>query len=80
MNLFDKLERKLIASIQSHLKVSNEIAHTGDDLDLITTITYDGYKVFSHKLDLNPLYDIFKERLEYESFLEEMNKELKDIE
>lgn len=72
-------EKQLIGLIQRHLKVRNEIAHTNDLLDLITTVSYDGKIVFSHKLDLNPLYSIFKERMEDEKYWEEMNKELEDI-
>jgi hypothetical protein len=68
--MFEHLERKLISSIRKHMQVTNEIAHTDDTLDLITTVSYDGYIVFSHKLDLNPLYEIFKERLEQEKELE----------
>jgi hypothetical protein len=79
MNLFDKLERKLISSIRKHMKVTNELAHTDDMLDLITTVSYDGYIVFSHKLSLNELYEIFKERLEQEKLYEEINRDLEDI-
>ena len=63
MSILDSLERKIISKIRKHLRVTNEIAHTGDMLDLITTISYDGYIVFSHSLSLNELYEIFKERM-----------------
>jgi len=66
MRIFDSVERKIISKIRKHLRVTNEIAHTGDMLDLITTISYDGYIVFSHSLSLNELYEIFKERMERE--------------
>ena len=69
-------ENQLINLIRKHLKVTNEIAHTDDLLDLITRVTYDGKVIFSHKLDLNPLYHIFRERLEQEAYEKESNEDL----
>ena len=72
-------EKQLISLIRKHLKITNEIAHTDDLLDLITLVTYDGKVIFSHKLDLNPLYTIFRDRMEQEKYYEELNRDLDDI-
>lgn len=71
-------EKQLISLIRKHLKITNEIAHTDDLLDLITLVTYDGKVIFSHKLDLNPLYSIFKERLEDEEFYDSLGKHIEE--
>ena len=71
-------EKQLISLIRKHLKITNEIVHTDDLLDLITLVSYDGKIVFSHKLNLNKLYEIFRDRMEQESFYAKIEEELDD--
>lgn len=76
--IFDKIEHKLVDLVKRHLKITNEIAHTDEHLDLITLVSYDGKIIFSHKLDLNGLYEIFRDRMEQESFYAKIEEELSD--
>ena len=51
----------LINQFTRHLTVTNAVDE--DNFSLVTKIAYKGDVLFSHEMDLTPLYDMFRERL-----------------
>lgn len=68
----------LIDKFTRHLTVTNAVDE--EAFTLVTKIAYEGKTLFSHSMDLQPLYDIFRERLENAPLdWDEANKVLSDI-
>jgi hypothetical protein len=58
------LSDKLISSLASHFRVENNITETEDKAFLVTTVMFKSKILYTHHLDLEPLYQIMIKRID----------------
>ena len=63
----DSLEKKAVELIRAKFRVETEIIDSDNELSLVVRSLFNDEIVHSHKQDLIPLYNAFRNRIQKES-------------
>jgi hypothetical protein len=63
MSLLGGLESTMVQTLSGKFEVENQFVDDGDQMLLVTIISFDGREVKRHELDLSEMYEAFAQRL-----------------